>query len=157
MAALIIGLARYGSLRCRSEVLSLQWQDVDCVHARIRVRSPKTEHHPGKASRLIPLFPELLPILAEAFEAAPKGAEYVVSGNYREACQGPAGWRNVNLRTQFERILGRAGIDPWPRPFHNLRSSRQTELAELFPSHVVCAWLGNSEEIARDPLPTSNR
>ena len=30
-----------------------------------------------------------------------------------------------------------------------LRSSRQTELAERFPSHVVCGWLGNSEDIAR--------
>ena len=38
---------------------------------------------------------------------------------------------------------------PWPRLFHNLRSSLQTELAERFPSHVVCDWLGNSEDIAR--------
>jgi hypothetical protein len=103
----------------------------------------------GSKSQLIPLFPELRTILAEAFELAAEAAEYVVAGNYRLACQGPAGWRNVNLRTQFERILDRAGIDPWPRLFHNLRSSRQTELAESFPSHVVCAWLGNSEKIAR--------
>src|SRR5690606_7792105 len=32
---------------------------------------------------------------------------------------------------------------------HNLRASRQTELAEHFPEHVVCAWIGNSREIAR--------
>jgi len=31
----------------------------------------------------------------------------------------------------------------------NLRSSPQTELAEIFPSHVVCAWLGNSEDVAK--------
>src|SRR4030095_12269340 len=41
--------------------------------------------------------------------------------------------------------------------FHNLRSSRQTELAEQFPSHVVCDWLGNSEDIARTHyLQTTN-
>lgn len=32
----------------------------------------------------------------------------------------------------------------------NLRASRQTELEERFPSHVACAWLGNSEKIARE-------
>lgn len=31
---------------------------------------------------------------------------------------------------------------------HNLRSSRQTELDEKFPAHVVCDWLRNSERIA---------
>ena len=30
-----------------------------------------------------------------------------------------------------------------------LRSARQTALAEIFPSHVVYAWLGNSEDIAK--------
>jgi len=33
--------------------------------------------------------------------------------------------------------------------FQNLRSTRETELAETFPIHVVTAWLGNSPEIAR--------
>ncbi len=65
------------------------------------------------------------------------------------SAQGKAGWRNCNLRTTFEKIVKRAGLTPWPRLFHNLRSSRQTELAERFPSHVVCDWLGNSEDIAR--------
>lgn len=146
----IVALARFGGLRCPSEVLSLRWRDIDWEQSRVMVRSPKTEHHPGKGTRVIPLFAELRPILDEAFELAAEGAEYVVGGRYREACQGPAGWRNVNLRTQFERILERAGLNPWPRLFHNLRSSRQTELVESFPSHVVCAWLGNSEDIARE-------
>ena len=53
------------------------------------------------------------------------------------------------MRTQFERIIRRAGLEPWPRLFHNLRASRETELAERFPIHVVCAWLGNTPDIAR--------
>ena len=39
-------------------------------------------------------------------------------------------------------------LTPWPKPFHNLRASRETELAATFPLHVVCEWIGNSERIA---------
>ncbi|MBL8827552.1 MAG: site-specific integrase [Planctomycetaceae bacterium] len=145
----IVALARLGGLRCPSEVLSVRWQDVDWNAGRILVTSPKTEHHPGKGTRTIPLFPELRPVLAEAFELAPEGAVYMVDERKRASSQGKAGWRNCNLRTQFERIIKLAGLTPWPRLFHNLRSSRQTELAERFPTHVVCDWVGNSEDIAR--------
>ena len=102
------------------------------------VTSPKTEHHPGKDCRVIPLFPELRAILEEAFEAAPEGAVYVVDEKYRKAAMGKAGWRNCNLRTTFEKIVRRAGLTPWPRLFHNLRavgkrnwpsSSRRTSFA----------------------------
>ena len=47
------------------------------------------------------------------------------------------------------RIIRRAGVQPWPRLFHNLRASRQTELTNDFPSHVVADWLGNSPAIAQ--------
>ena len=50
----------------------------------------------------------------------------------------------------MERIIKRAGVKPWPKLFHNLRASRQTELAERYPIHVVCAWLGNSAAIAKE-------
>jgi hypothetical protein len=32
---------------------------------------------------------------------------------------------------------------------HNLRATRQTELAKLHPAHVVCAWIGNSQTVAQ--------
>ena len=144
----IIALARYGGLRCPSEVLSLRWQDVDWEAGRVVVQSPKTEHHVGKANRTIPLFAELRPILAEAFDLAPEGAEYVVGGNYRLAAMTVRGWANCNLRTQFERIVKRAGLQPWPRLFHAMRASRETELAKQYPIHVVTSWLGNTPRIA---------
>ena len=145
----IVALSRYGGLRCPSEVLSLTWQDIDWENERITVHSPKTEHHPGKDTRVIPLFPELRPILEEAFEAAPEGAVFVVNEKYRKAAMGPRGWRGCNLRTTMEKIIRRAGLEPWPRLFHNMRASRETELTERFPVHVVTAWLGNTPEIAR--------
>lgn len=106
----------------------------------MRVWSPKTEHHQGGASRNVPIFAELRPFLDEAWEMADRGAEFLVT-RYRKT--------NANLRTQFERIIGKAGLEPWPKLFHNLRATRQTELEEAFPTHVVCAWLGNSPRVAR--------
>jgi integrase len=138
---LMIALSRYGGLRTPSETLSLKWSDVDWDRNRIRVPSPKTEHHEGKESRLIPLFPELRRHLLDVFEQAEPGTEYVIT-RYRE--------RYGNLRTQIHRIIRRAGLQVWAKPWHNMRSTRQTELAETYPIHVVCAWLGNSRAVAQE-------
>lgn len=79
---------------------------------------------------------------------APEGAVYVFERWRALAERTPGIWQNTNLRTHLLRLIERAGLKPWPRLFHNLRSSRQTELEETFPTHVVCAWLGNSPQIA---------
>jgi integrase len=134
----IVALARYGGLRCPSEVLALRWDDIDWQRERMRVRSPKTEHIEGRESRFVPLFPELLPELRDAQELAPEGAEFVIT-RYRSG---------ANLRTQLHRIAKRAGQEEWPKPFHNMRATRATELMDDFPSHVVTAWLGHTEVIA---------
>lgn len=128
----IFALARFGGLRCPSEVLGLRWTDIDWDAGRMRIDSPKT------GLRFCPLFPELRAVLSEAFGVAPDGAVYVVS-RYRQ---------EQNIRTQFGRIIERAGLVPWPKPFVNLRASRRTELQEQFPSHVINTWLGQSTVIA---------
>jgi integrase len=88
----ILALSRFGGLRCPSEVLSLRWADVDWKTSRLTVRSPKTEHHKGKDRRVVPIFPELRPILEEAYKLAQEeGNKYVVSGNYRQAAMGVNG------------------------------------------------------------------
>jgi len=136
---LIVALSRYGGLRCPSEHLSLTWGDLDWGCSRITVRSPKTEHHPGGESRIVPLFPELRPYLEAVFDEAEPGTKHIIT-RYRD--------RNANLRTQLLWILKRAGVKPWPKLFHNLRASRQTELTARFPLHVCCEWIGNSAPIA---------
>jgi len=136
---LIVALSRYGGLRCPSETQALRWGDIDWENGRMSVQSPKTEHLPGGAYRAVPLFAELRPYLEEAYDLAEPGSQYVIS-RYRGD--------NQNLRTQFERILRRAGVRAWERLFHNLRASRETELTEEHPLHVVCAWIGNSALIA---------
>jgi integrase len=137
---LIFALSRYAGLRCPSEHLALRWGDVDWEHNRMTVRSPKTEHHDGHESRLVPIFPELLPHLDAAYAEAEEGSEFLIT-RYRDASQ--------NLRTTFEKIIRRAGLTPWPKLFQNLRSTRETELAESFPIHVVCDWIGNSRAVAQ--------
>jgi integrase len=137
---LIFALSRYAGLRCPSEHLGLRWGDIDWERDRMVIHSPKTEHHAGGESRVIPLFPELRPYLDEVFfEQAKPGSEYVIT-RYRES--------NVNLRTQLTKIIYRAGLTPWPKLFQNLRASRATELVQSFPSYVAAAWLGHCEAVA---------
>ena len=137
---LLFALSRFGGLRCPSEHLGLRWGDIDWADGRFLVHSPKTEHHEGGESRIVPIFPELLPYFEQAWEQAAEGSEFVIT-RYRDT--------NANLRTQLHRIIRKAGLEPWPKAFHNLRATRQTELAETYPMHVVCAWIGNTETVAR--------
>ena len=101
-------------------------------------------------SRSFPIFPELRPILDEAFEIFGDKSDYVVAApQYRAAANTAMGWKNANLRSEMTRLLRRAGVSGWPRLFHSMRASRQTELQREFPLHVVCSWLGNSPRIAQ--------
>ncbi len=137
---LIVALCRYGGIRCPSELLPLTWDDVNWERNRFLVRSPKTEHNEGGADRWVPIFAELRPYLSDAFEQAEPGTLYLI--NRRRLS-------NQALRSQFQKICRRAGVALWVKPFHNLRASRETELAASFPLHVVCAWIGNSAAIAQ--------
>ena len=145
---LIFSICRYGGFRCPSEVLVLTWKDILWDSSKVVVTSPKTAHHEGHESRVIPMFPELAGVLNEAYELAfdrLEDSEATVGGpvvtRYRSASQ--------NMRTTFTKIVKRAGLIPWPKPFQNLRATRETELMETYPSHVVVSWIGHSETVAR--------
>jgi hypothetical protein len=77
--------------------------------------------------------------LAEAFEQAEPGKAALVPLAAR---------KGVNLRTQMERIITKAGHKPWPPMFQNLRASCATDWVEKYPSHVVAKWLGHSPKVA---------
>jgi integrase len=98
---IIIALARFGGLRCPSEVLSLEWRHVDWERGRLTVPSPKTDRYEGKESRVIPLFPELRAHLQEADELAEPGQTHVIGGDLLAKAARPRGWRSCNLRTTF--------------------------------------------------------
>ena len=136
----IVALSRFGGLRIPSETDGLTWADVNWEKGTLHVKSPKTAHHAGQASRTVPLFPELRKALMELFEAAePESGPFIIS---RHRGHG------VNLRTHLERIIVRAGLTPWPKPFHNMRASRQSELMAAYDLATACRWLGNSPTIA---------
>ncbi len=52
--------------------------------------------------------------------------------------------------TTAHKIIRRAGLKEWPKTFTNMRSSRAIELVAEYPSHVVDAWLGNTEEVRKE-------
>jgi integrase len=132
---LIIALCRYAGLRCSSEVLRLSWADVDFVSNTLTVYSTKTAKQ-GKAKRVVPILPELRPHLEDAFNPED------------ERCISRYRLSNSNLHKMFLQILAKAGLKPWPRLFHNLRGSLETDLIERHPAHAVVKWLGNSERVA---------
>ena len=72
------------------------------------VRSPKTAAHDGHAVRIVPMTPELRPILQALFDHAPEGSEAVIS-----RLTDPT----TNLRITFMKLIARAGYEPWPLLF----------------------------------------
>jgi integrase len=147
---LIVALSRFAGLRIPSEALTLRWSDINWKDGRVTVHSPKTEHHEGKETRVIPLFPSIRRYFEDAFEVSPEGSQFVFNKLRRHIDQKATGWKAVNLRTTFTKIVKRAGFEPWPKLWHNLRASAETDLAEEFPMHVVCKWLGHGRLIAQE-------
>lgn len=142
----IIALSRFGGIRIPSELHPLRWEDVNFEQNKLTIASPKTEHL-DKPYRVIPdeVFRDVRPYLEDLFElqrsrGPVKPKDFVIT-RYRE--------RNANLRTQLLRIMKRAGVEPWPKLFQNMRSSRETELIYLgYHIHEVCSWIGNSPQVA---------
>lgn len=131
----LLGLCRWAGLRV-GEALIATWGDIDWTERTIRVRSPKTEKHPGGAERTVPIEPRLHETLLTAFEAAGDGASRVCPVSHN------------NLYYHAGAILRRAGIEAYPKPFHTLRKSLETEWLEQYPVVDVCKWLGHSPATA---------
>jgi len=132
----IFVMARYAGVRVPSELKNFTWGDIRWDKDRIRIHDSKRSRPDEPVIRIVPMFPEIRPILTEAYNQALEGSVYVCP----RACDG-----STNLRTQMHRIIKRAKLKPWQRVFQNMRSTRETELAEHFPMHVVS---GNTESVA---------
>ena len=131
---LLIALARYAGLRIPSEIVGLKWGHVNWETGRIEISDVKR-----KRTRIIPIFAELKPYLEAVWNEAADGTVFVIP-RYQSPDQ--------NLRSRLLRTIKRAGITPWPKPWQNLRSSRETELADRYPIQVVTSWIGNSVSVA---------
>ena len=131
---LLIALGRWGGLRVPSEAFGLQRNHVNWKMNRMRIYAPKTD-----TVRVIPVFPELRPFLKPMWSA--EHSDEWLLPRLRSG--------SGNVRTQFERLIRRAGLKQWPNLWNTLRSTRETELAQIHPLHVVCEWIGNSPAVAQ--------
>jgi integrase len=128
-----LALCRLAGLR-RGEALSLQWGHIDWEAGRMTVWAPKT-----KRRRIVPIGPELQPILRDAFETAEEGQLFVVTGVTPR-----------NVWRDFQALRKRAGVKRYARWCHTLRKNRESDwMAAGFPFHVVVEWMGHSDEVAR--------
>ena len=138
----ILALVRIGGLRCPSEVVRLRWKDVNWEHNKFYVRSPKTEHHAGKEGRWVPIFDGLKEELETLFfSSESEGREFVIN-RYRQPEQ--------NLRTTFDKILKRAGLPDFPRPFDNMRMTRANEVYNRWGAFKESQWIGHSGRVRMD-------
>lgn len=138
---LAFALARWGGLRMPSEPASLRWDGISWERMAMTFASPKTERHDGQESRTCPIFPQLVPYLNEAYDAAPDGAEWCCPF-----------LREHNSVYPFRKLvvaaIARAGFQPWPRLFNNLRASRATEIHSEFGAKAESEWIGHGMDVA---------
>ena len=59
-------------------------------------------------------------------------------------------WADSNLREPMLDILKRAKIKPWPKLFHAMRGSCETDLVQdgKYPLKAVTTWMGHSYKVA---------
>ena len=134
---LLFALSRFAGLRIPSEIRELRWGAIDWSERALRVDSPKTRRH-GKPWRLVPLVPELFALLELAYSDAPERAEFIF----------PTLRVHSNLGVPLARAIRSAGLEVWPRPFHTLRASCETDWAQRLPLADVAAWLGHTRAVA---------
>jgi len=126
-------------VRCPSEAIALKWSDVEWKKNRFFVRSPKTEHHDGKESRIVPLFPELKTELETLFfMPGSDGKEFVIN-RHRDS--------DRNLGAPFNKISKEAGLAIIPRPFDNMRATRSNEIYARFGPTKESEWIGHSAKV----------
>jgi len=128
---MLLALCRLAGLR-QAEALNLTWREVDWDHNTLAVWAPKTDY-----SRIVPICPELLPLLEAAFESAKEGETKIV-----------VGLTVKNLWRDFQVIRKRAGVPRYKKWCHTLRKNREYDWSEKFPSHVVAEWMGHSPDVA---------
>ncbi len=135
----VLALARYGGCRCPSEVLPIQWHQINWAVGTMVIISPKTAHHEGQAQRIVPIFPEVQDALDALWASADQGQPLLFPGLQISG---------TSLTDRLEAACRSAGVAMWPKPWQNMRASRETELFSEYEPHVVAAWMGHSASVA---------
>ena len=137
---IVLALAYYAGLRCPSEINALTWADVNWGTKHLLVRSPKTRRDSNSGVRHVPMAPELFMLLLGAFSEAGEGATRVMARPMSK----------VNLRTTLYKLMDRAGIKHFGKPFQNMRCTCETNwLVAGVPEYQVSEWIGHQVQISR--------
>lgn len=129
----MLALARYGALRCPTEVLLMHSERVNWDNNTLIVRSPKTRRYEGQDQRTIPMCGPLRRRLREL----PEGVmfpDYQLSGS--------------TIRSKLHSLCDRCGVPLWNKPWQNMRSTRETEWIANHSIQVVACWMGHSPMVA---------
>ncbi|MEM9354569.1 MAG: phage integrase SAM-like domain-containing protein [Pseudomonadota bacterium] len=137
MFRLVLALARFGGLRTPSEIGPLQreW----CSDKSIKVHTVKLDYLPKKRWRRVPIFSPLRPYLDDVLKLPPDPSGALIYGfKITESA----------LTSRMHRLLNRAKVEPWPKLWLNLRSTRITELEDsrLFSETALDRWFGNTKK-----------
>tara|TARA_Y100000361_G_scaffold62810_1_gene55238 strand:- start:132 stop:1256 length:1125 start_codon:yes stop_codon:yes gene_type:complete len=127
---IVLALCRFGGLR-RHECALLRWRDIDFEAGKMTVRSNKTP-----PIRTTPLFKILKPILEE----------YKRDDHKKVQAKWDCDSNGPDSALRF--FCKKKKLAIWPRPFQNLRASRETELLDRYSVADVCSWIGNSPQVA---------
>ena len=157
---LIIALWRFAGLRGSSEPLLLRWQDILWDQEKIIVHAKKTKRYEGKATRIIPIFPELVEPLLAARQEANENDVYVITKHaprYLKKVQDRSKLSKIsaNLGTIFAKFVKKAGIKAWSKVVNNIRASWISDLLDgkyqtpdqQFGIQVIAEWAGNSPKV----------
>ena len=129
---LLIALCRLAALR-RLEAYYLEWSDINFDKGRLYVCGKPHWQPKDRETRCIPICPELMALLTQAFDEAPEGAVRVCPAVCID-----------NIDRDIKNTIKRAGVAQYKKPLHSMRKSCITDWAEKYPIHAVKEWAGHS-------------
>ena len=127
-------------LRTRSEIAELRWQHINWQAGTFTVPKVKTDE------RIVPIFGDFRQVLEDYHELTISQQPDVQPTDLMF----PKCPSQTQLTNRLKRTAKRAGLQPWAKPWMNLRSSVETYLVRKGGDiETVAKWLGNSPDVAR--------
>ena len=131
----MLGLCALAGLRLE-EARRASWDDVDWERRRLRVWARDGVVTTKQRARSVYLSPILERILLDARDVG------LIVGDL-----GTADLHRAMVGTDRRPgIVARAGISPYPKPFHTLRKWRSSTWCAIFPLPFVSEWIGDRPE-----------
>jgi integrase len=129
-------LARFAGLRV-GEICRLTWDAYDAEAAALHVIDTKRDR-----VRRVPVMDPV----REVLERTKPGVR--VAGRRVLDHGGDGGVTRSTLDGRIRAAALASGVSIWPRLFHNLRATLQTEWIKAFGLVNACHWIGNSQTVA---------